>query len=182
MPVIDVHCGCGATYHAEENQVGKSLRCTKCHTVLTIQSVNAHPPEKVGPGPIDTTHFRVPPIEITVKQGGLPPTFFALMGVALVMALALLSFWWFSQQSEKAQSATSNKEADIPFMKEAKSTLPELAPIHPALTERTRSPSSKGADSTPPMLARTRIPPCAEGQPVETLFTGQDIEDSYQTY
>jgi len=35
--VFDVHCSCGETFHAEDSQIGKKLRCSRCGSAVLIE-------------------------------------------------------------------------------------------------------------------------------------------------
>jgi hypothetical protein len=99
--VIDIRCVCGAVYHADERHAGKQLRCTRCMATLAVAPVN-FPSEitrESDHGEINPR--RKNPVEITVNRREMSPTFFALVGLALVIVLASLAVWKMGRPKQK---------------------------------------------------------------------------------
>src|SRR5262245_36778418 len=68
MP-IPFHCDCGKKLQAQEEFVGKKLRCPGCGKVLTIPSAPAAPPPTPAPAPAPPP----PPPPPPARQVAAPP-------------------------------------------------------------------------------------------------------------
>jgi len=191
--VIDIRCGCGALYHAEERQAGRHLRCTHCQAILTIQlPATVHSINTSGARPIEVTPHVNIPTEVSIKPKGLSSTFVGLMGVALAIVFISVVVWWIGigpNQVPTSPTGSGGLASNPPSV-----GLPGPPPSVHGQTQRAspikHSPDRSAGraqlrlpegDSLPSTPIPVRLPPCAQGQPVERLFTGQRIEDDDHT-
>jgi hypothetical protein len=100
--------------------------------------------------------------------------FVGLLAVALVIALLFLAVWWIGAPTQNpalrqisSQPVTANAIGEQP--KPKTKSLSAALSSHP-----TRSNSVGEQVATPRAIV---IPPCAQGQPVERLATGERIEN-----
>jgi len=93
--LIDLHCACGRVYHADESQVGRSLRCTNptCGAVLLVErkAISTQP----VPQPIESVPAR--PLSVDVKNWEKQDTVLLVVGVSLLTTL--LTLGWFAGKS-----------------------------------------------------------------------------------
>jgi hypothetical protein len=200
--VIDVHCKgrlrdgtrCQEIYHADESNVGRSIRCPKCGEINWIARsapVQSTYPLGARPVPITSAEGR-PTRQVSRSTSGhsLRMKAAILAGVVLGVigiAVAVDKLWPDSSKKSGAESSPTVKQSVAPFPSSQPQDiqLPVVEPISPISNPWRQGGNLAPTEPSHKDLAfpttngepwQIPISPCAQGQQVERPQTGTRIE------
>lgn len=122
--MIDVTCPCGAVYHSDEAHVGKQLRCSKCDSLVTIESLTDRGVVQTPPSFPSARHQANAPA--TKKRRAYP---FAIAVAAI--GVAIISLVLLRHSSVPRQSTSQHSDIEEP-VSTANKQPPESKPTQPA--------------------------------------------------
>lgn len=180
-PLIAVKCSSDGTLHyADDNLVGKTIRCRTCGVTLKIESPDQSSSIATKPEPIDASADRAVPVGAPRDPGtnsavsGKAARWGYILGGAglgVGMFLLFLVSWENNPSSVSTQIQTGSSPSVSEHSRESSSG--------------SRAPSAvRHAPSVEPVRAKTgaegsvngTLPPCAQGREPSRLRTGERIE------
>jgi hypothetical protein len=197
--MIEVHCPCGETFHAEESQIGKKIRCWKCGAVVPIERPRPAPLSRVEPEPLEARAVgnvkTAAEVVIGFKKRVWSIRITAAVGIlaAVVVAIWVISITTVSPNTKHSPASPGRKSpaaaAEPSLVERERPAVPRSTPllnrniVPPGKRHRPSSAEASGANAMPPLagaLASSRvvIPPCAVGQEIDRPFTGDSLEDA----
>lgn len=180
--MIAVKCSSDGTLHyANDDLVGKTIRCRTCGATLTIGSPDQSSPVEIKPEQVDLGAGQAATVEAPrepetkiAKSEKVAPWGYVLGGSGLgVIVVLLLLIYWPNKPS--AVSTHTQTERDSHSVAED-SHEPSSGGRTPS--DRRRSPGAESVQAKPGAegSANGPLPPCAQGREPSRLKSGERIE------